>query len=52
MAEFVYGSKDMVVALGDFGKIPNWSLKDLEKCKFQSRIERNTDFDYNKIFNR
>ncbi len=51
MAEFVYGSKDMVVALGDFENT-QLVIERLEKCKFQSRIEEIRDFDYNKIFNR
>lgn len=51
MAEFVYGSKDMVVALGDFENT-QLVIERLENCKFQSRIEEIRDFDYNKIFNR
>lgn len=50
MAEFVYGSKDMVIPLGDFENT-QLVIERLEKCKFQSRIEEIRGFDYNKIFN-
>ena len=39
MAEFVYGSKDMVVALGDFENT-QLVIERLEKCKFQSRLKK------------
>ena len=50
MAKFVYGSKDMIIALVDFENT-RLVTERLEKCKFQSRIEEIRGFDYNKIFN-